>query len=418
MTAANGPLFDCSVEAAKARLLAIGNRLGVEDLPTEHAFGRHLGAPVEARFNLPGTDVSIMDGYAIHAEDVDTSKSQTELKVVGESAAGHPHQGDLRRGQACRISTGAVLPAGATAVVAQEDTTRSDEVVTLHHDRCGSIDPGTFIRRAGSDLARGQQLLAAHTLLGPGELALLSASGYQKIPVFSRPRVAIVSSGDELVPPGQDPKPGQLISTNAAMLAHQIRQAGGIPIDFGIAGDRPEDLLERLREACSCDLVLTSGGISVGDHDHVLGCLHELGFVLHVRKLRLRPGRPTTFGLVGQTPVIALPGNPASTYVAFELLARSLIMYMQGSQDPAHVQVRVALTTPLEAAGRRAHYIRARVHRGQATPLSTQVSGALRSLAGHNALLIVPAQTPAMPAGTPIDALVLPSPIAAGVDWG
>ncbi|MGB1274138.1 MAG: gephyrin-like molybdotransferase Glp [Nannocystaceae bacterium] len=418
MTPVDGPLFDCSVEAAQARLLAIGQRLEIEELATEDAFGRHLAAELNARVNLPGADVSIMDGYAIRAQDVDTSKPRTEFRIVGESAAGHPHLGSIDRGQACRISTGAVLPAGATAVVAQEDTTRTGELLTLDHARCGPVEPGKFIRKTGSDLTCGQPMLAAHTQLGPGELALVSAGGYLKLPVFARPRVALLSSGDELVPPGQTPKPGQLVSTNATMLGHQARQAGGIAIDFGIASDRPEDLLGRLREACSCcDLVVTSGGISVGDHDHVLGCLGELGFALHVRKLRLRPGRPTTFGQVGDTPVIALPGNPASTYVAFELFARPLIMHMQGSQNPYHAPIRVELATPLRAAGNRAHYIRARVDRGRATPLSTQVSGALRSLAGHNALLIQRPQTPAMPAGAMVDALLLPPPVPPTVEW-
>ncbi len=413
------PLRNCSVEQARDHILAAATPLATEEIAIDRAIGRHLAREMVARHNLPGTDVSIMDGYALRAIDVQTSKSEfVVFHVAGESAAGHPFHGPpLGAGQACRISTGAAVPASADAVVAQEDCTRAGTQVTVDRTATGPLSAGTFIRPAGSDIRAGDTLLSVHSLLGPGELALLTAGGHVRVPVFRQPRVAIVCSGDELIAPGHTPKPGQVISTNAAMLAHQVREAGGIPVDFGVAADDLAELRENLRRACCCDLILTSGGISVGDHDLVLTCLRDLGMALEVRKVRLRPGRPTTYGRIGDVHVLALPGNPASTYVAFELFARPLILHMHGSCAPQRPHCHVTLDTPIPAAGNRAHYMRASVRNGRATPLGTQVSGALRSLAGHNALLIQQPHAKASAVGDTIEAMLLAPPIARADDW-
>lgn len=413
------PLRNCSVDQARAHIRDRTTPLGCERVPLARALGRVSAEAPKARHNLPSHPVSVMDGYAICAVDVQSSTSpEVALQLVGESSAGHPYAGAaLQPGQACRISTGAVMPPGADAVIAQEDTRRDGQNVVIVRQACGPVSPGKFVRAAGSDLAKGQQLIAAGSHLNPGELALLAAGGHTQVSVYHQPRVAIICSGDELIEPGQAPEPGQVVSTNGAMLAELVREAGGVPVDFGRIRDDPAALQDCLQQARCCDLILTSGGISVGDHDHTLACLSDLGFVCEVRKLRLRPGRPTTYGRLGETHVLALPGNPASTYVAFELFGRPAILHLQGSHTGERIRVRVPLATALKPAGNRDHYMRGIIQNGCVAPLPTQVSGALRSLVGHNALIVQPAGAPAQQPGNLVEVMLLPPSSPATEQW-
>jgi molybdopterin molybdotransferase len=401
---------DLDVADAVARVLAECAPLPLEQADPLAARGRVLAADVHARWPLPGADVSTMDGWAVRAADLSPGTPAALLRIAGESAAGHPQAAALAPGEAARISTGAVLPPGADAVIAQEDSERRDTDVHIDLARAGHVRPGLFVRRAGSDVEGGERLLSAGTVLGPGDLALAVAAGHVALPVHRAPWVGILCTGDELVPPGCAPGHGQVVSTNHVLLASQIREAGAIPFDLGLVGDDPDALREALaRGLASADVLLTSGGISVGDHDLVFPALRELGLRPAFRRVRLRPGRPLTFGRLGEALVFALPGNPASTFVGFELFVRPALRKLAGHPRPLRPLRRLTLAAPAASAGKRAHYVRARLHDGRAEPLPNQASGALTSLRGCDALLAIP-PGPDLPAGAEVDALVLRDP--------
>lgn len=408
---------ELDVDAALARVLAECAPLAPERVDLLGARGRILAADVRARWPLPGADVSTMDGWAVRAADLfpvpsDISASAAILKIAGESAAGHPQSTPLAEGTAARISTGAVLPSGADAVVAQEDTERRGDELRVDLLRAGAVAPGHFVRRAGSDVALDDLLLTTGTDLSAGDLALACAAGHTALAVHRAPRVGILCTGDELVPPGCPPGHGQIVSSNGLLLATLIHEAGAIPLDLGLVRDDPDALREALTRGLSqCDVVLTSGGISVGDHDLVYPALHALGLRPAFRRVRVRPGRPLTFGRIDDVLVFALPGNPASTFVGFELFVRPALRTLAGHPRPRRPLRRVTLAAAAEGAGKRAHYVRARLRDGRAEPLPNQASGALTSLRGCDALLAIP-PGPGLPAGAEADALVLRDPDA------
>jgi molybdopterin molybdotransferase len=399
------------IDEAQRRVLGcIDERLGSLEVATADAVGRVLASELHSRWALPGAPVSIMDGYAVRAADLATDRG--DLRLVGESAAGHASSSKLEEGQTMRISTGAVVPDGADAVVPQEEVTVDGEKrrVRFGGDALAETSAGRYVRQSGSDVQKGELLLYAGSMLGPGDIALLGAAGHGTIPVHRPPTVAIVCTGDELVDIGASSIiRGQVVSTNGAMLAAQVREAGGVPVVLPDVSDDRESLERALKRGLECDLLVTSGGISVGDHDLVFPCLDELGLKVGFRKLKLRPGRPTTFGLVETTPVLALPGNPASCHVTFELLARPLIRKMLGLPESRWHRRRVAtkLVGTVEGSRRRAHYVRARWEDDAAKPLDKQLSGALRSISNYDLLLVVPEGVRTLGAGDTVQALVI-----------
>jgi molybdopterin molybdotransferase len=443
-----------TVEQALARMFerteldAITSERTPERVGVEQAIGRVLAAPGRAHWPLPSAPLSIMDGYAVASRELERARRDTPgdetttltVELVDESAAGHPLSAQLEPGTCVRIATGAVVPAGADAVVPQEDTRRIEVDgrvrIELSATALAQTGPGRWIRPVGSDVEEGETLLAAGEWIGGGEASLLAGTGNFEVEVRRRPRVAILASGDELVAIGQTPGRGQIVATNAMLLAAQIREAGAEPWDLGIVADQPAAMraaIERAAAAGGADLLVCTGGISVGDHDLVLPALTELGFELGFHKLALRPGRPTTFGLLpcptrpprgqdgaprGQAsaprpatiPVLALPGNPAATLVTFELFARPLLRALLGLPPSRWHRPRrtVELAGPAEGDRRREHWIRARIdERGRALPLSKQLSGALRSIAGYDALVRVPAGRAAVAAGEHLDAILI-----------
>jgi len=381
------------------------------------AHGRVLAEAPRARWDLPGADVATMDGWALRSVDLTAQGPRVRLRRRGESAAGHPYGELLGEGEALRISTGAVLPPGADAVVAQEDCAVQGEQLEVDLERVGAFGPGHFVRAAGSDVAAGATLLPAGALLGPGELALLAGCGHSLVHVHRAPRVAILCTGDELVPVGAWPQRGQVVSANGLMLAWQARAAGAEVVDLGIARDEPGELRLAIERGTGedIDVLITCGGISVGDHDLVLPTLIGLGATLVFRRVRLRPGRPTTLLELARAgsspiPVFALPGNPASAHVAFELFVRPMLRRFSGHVRWQRLQQQVVLTQACSRDPRRAHVIRAAIVGDRATPLPDQTSGALRSIAGHDALIELAPGTGPAEAGTSATALLLGGP--------
>lgn len=401
-----------SVDEARALALAAARAVDTETIDIVDADGRVLAHDEHARFDLPNADVSIMDGWAVGAEDVARARacgSDVVLRIEGESAAGHPSAGELARGTAVRISTGAVLPAGADAVIAQEDTRRDGERLIVDPDEAVAVVPGRFVRARAREVRAGQRLLCAGHRLEPGDVALLAATGAARIGVHRRPRVAILGTGDELVAVGEVPGPGQVVNVNSMLLAHAVRRAGGEPRVLPDVRDEPQAVVRALAEAKRADLVVTSGGISVGDHDHVADALVALGVEIRVRGVALRPGKPTTFGVHGDVLFFALPGNPASGLVAFELFVRPALLRRAGIAGPVgRPWRRVRLRDAIPGAGRREHFVRAQLFAGdEVAALHAQLSSDLRSIADFDALVRVPAGVGDLPAGAMADALVL-----------
>ena len=376
------------------------------------ADGRVLARDAAAGVDLPGADVSIMDGWAVAAADVADARacgSDVVLAVAGESAAGHPAERALPRGAAARISTGAVLPERADAVIAQEDTRRDGDRLVIDPGEAEALVPGRFVRRRGREVRAGEVLLRAGHRLHPGDVALLAGAAAAGPWVHRRPRVAIVATGDELVPIGTLPRPGQVVSVSSTMLAQAVRRAGGEPIVQPDVRDDEAATTEALRRAAHADVVISTGGISVGDHDHVGDALRRLGADLRVTGVALRPGKPTTFGVLGGALVFALPGNPASTLVAFELFVRPALLRLSGVRGPVTRPMRrVRLRAAIPGAGRREHWVRARLCEGdEVDALPRQLSGDLRSISDFDVLVRVPAGAGDLPAGATADAMLV-----------
>ncbi len=389
-----------SVADAAARTRALVTHLPAEEVALDDGADRVLAADVVARRALPGFDNSAMDGFAARAADLPAT-----LPVVAHVAAGHV-PAPLPPGAAARIMTGAPLPPGADAVVMFEDADDHGERVTLP-----AAAAGAHVRRAGEDIAPGERALAAGTRLGWGELALAAGLGVTRLAVVRRPVVAIVATGDELVDIATEPAPGQVVDSSAHALAVQIAMAGGVPRYLGIARDRPEAVRALIERALGCDVVITTGGVSQGDHDHVRDALAAAGVDLAFWKVAMKPGKPLAAGKAGAVPVFALPGNPVSSLLAFELFVRPALATMLGAADVERPRAPVVLPGGFRKAVGRTHYLRARLHRdGErliATPHARQGSHMLTSLVGVDALVELDAALAEVAPGATAPALLL-----------
>jgi molybdopterin molybdotransferase len=408
----NPPL--AAVDAAR-RILAEVQRQPALRVPLDDALDSVLAEDIVSPLDIPPWSNSAMDGYAVRGDDVAGAGAErpVRLRVVEHIPAGAFPTRPLGPGEASRIFTGAPVPDGADTVVRQEDTDLGAERVTIVSDR----DRGSNVRRAGEDIRRGAIALAAGTVLGPAQLGVLASLAVAHPLAFRRPRVAILGGGDEIVDvdrPDEILSGRKIASSNTHTLVAMVRRAGGEPVNLGIARDTPESLREHLGRALDCDLLVTSAGISVGEHDYVRSVLDELGAEQRFWRIRMRPGAPVGFGQVGGIPWIGLPGNPVSTMVTFELFARPAIRKMSGHALPFRRSMTVTLTESVSLTPKLQHFLRGIVSFGPggATARLTgpQGSGLLTSMARANALLVIPEGQLATPAGAEIQAILLDDP--------
>jgi molybdopterin molybdotransferase len=386
--------------------------------PLREALDLVLAEDVTSPIDLPGWDNSAMDGYAVRAADVApaTPERKVALAVIETVPAGRFPTRPLGPGQATRIFTGAPLPEGADTVVRQEDTEAADSgSVTVVTGR----DAGKNVRHRGEDIRRGAVALTAGTALGPAQLGVLASIAHGQPLVHPPPRVAFVGSGDEIVDLDRSDEilAGQKIATsNSYTLLGMIRHAGGIPLDLGVARDTKESLREHLVAARDADLLVTTAGVSVGEHDFVRDVLTELGCDMKLWRIRMRPGAPLGFGLLGPTPWIGLPGNPVSTMVTFELFVRPAIRRLLGHPLPFRRTLPVCVGEPITLGPKLRHFLRAVVTAdGPGATLTARLtgpqgSGILTSMARANALLIVPEDRSTVAPGETLTALVLDDP--------
>ncbi len=389
------------VAEALARVLAGVEPLPGEDAALNEALGRVLIEDVKALRTQPPAAVSAMDGYAVRGSDV--AQAPVKLKLIGEVAAGHPFEGTVGAGEAARIFTGGMMPDGADTVVIQEITSRDGDTVTINKPTA----TGRNVRAKGIDFTAGQTLLAQGRRLTGRDLMLAAAMNYPTLSVHRRPKVAVLGTGDELVPPGSTPGPGEIVYSNGFALGALVRSEGAEAIDLGVARDKVEHIAAGLRQAraAGADVLVTTGGASVGEHDLVQQALAAEGLDLSFWRVALRPGRPMMHGRLGAMQVLGLPGNPVSSYVCAFLFLVPLIRRLAGRDDVERVPEPARLGRDLPANDERQDYLRATLQAGAdgpvATPLQTQDSSLMAGLAKADCLVIRAPHAPAAAAGSP-----------------
>lgn len=388
------------VAEALQRVLADAKALPAETVLLVDALGRVLTEDMAALRTQPPAAVSAMDGYAVQGSDV--AHAPVTLKLIGEVAAGHPFEGSVGPGEAARIFTGGVLPEGSDTVVIQELATSDGNTVTIQK----SAAKRRNVRAQGIDFAKGQLLLRKGTRLSDRDLMLAAAMNHPRLSVHRQPKVAVLGTGDELVQPGSKPNPGEIVYSNGFALTALARSEGGTVLDLGIARDRIEDItagVGRARE-WGADVLVTTGGASVGEHDLVQRALASEGLDLSFWRVALRPGRPMMHGRLGGMQVLGLPGNPVSSYVCAYLFLVPLLRRLAGRHDFEHTPARARLGRDLPPNDERADYLRATLEDGPdgpvATPLPDQDSSLMAPLAKAGCLLIREPRAPAASAGS------------------
>lgn len=390
------------VEEALARITGALIPVGLEDVNIAAAHGRVLARDVVSNRTQPPFAVSAMDGYAVRAADV--SQVPISLTVTGQAPAGGAFAGTVMAGQAVRIFTGAPVPQGADTIIIQENTEAAGDQVRVTQ----SAMAGKHIRAEGLDFRVGDVMLRAGRRLGARDVALAAAMNVPWLPVRRRPRIALLSTGDELVRPGEHAGPHQIISSNALGLAAMIAACGGEAIDLGIAADNREELLRLAQGARGADMLITLGGASVGDHDLVQSVLGEAGLKVDFWKVAMRPGKPLIFGHLDSVPMLGLPGNPVSSMVCGLLFVRPAIAALLGQADGGNYTDTAILGSDMVPNDNRQDYVRARLTvDGVATPFAVQDSAMLSSLAQAGCLIIRTPHAPVAKAGDAVQVLVL-----------
>ena len=385
------------VEEARARILKALRPMPAEQVGLTEAFGRVLAEDIAARVSAPPTAVSAMDGYAVRATDV--QETPAKLRVVVEIPAGQSSARIIGTGEAARIFTGAPLPEGADTIVIQEDTEREGDTVTVKE----SAEHGAFVRPAGLDFAVGDVLLREGRVLTARDVGLAAAMNRPWLMVSRRPRVALLATGDEIVLPGDPVSETRIISSNTFALAAMVRASGGEPNVLGIAGDSAESLRRLVGAAEGADILVTTGGASVGEHDIVQAVLGELGLSLDFWRIAMRPGKPLMFGQLGPTPMLGFPGNPVSSMVCAVLFLRPALQRMLGATGPVEDE-KAVLAGPLRANDRRQDYLRATLQRTDSGELRVQTfarqdSSMFATLARSDCLVVRAPHAPAAAVG-------------------
>lgn len=394
-----------SVEEAHARIVGPLRPLPAETVALPEAWGRVLATPVQARLTQPPADVSAMDGYALRAAD---GQAGARVAVVGHAPAGRPFAGQVGEREAIRLFTGSVVPGGADCVLPQEDVDRDDDWITVRE----AAQVGRHIRRAGQDFRQGDTLAPAGIRLGARAIGLIAAGNHPWVAVHRQPRIAILATGDEIVLPGEPLAAGSIVSSNAHALAALVRAGGGVPVILPIAPDDPAAIASVADRLSGIDLLLTTGGASVGEHDLVQSSLATRGFALDFWKIAMRPGKPLLFGRLGDVPVLGLPGNPVSAFVCAVLFLLPALNRLGGLADDALHPVEARLAGPVAANDHRADHVRAALSTDPAgglvaTPFDRQDSSLLQLLAKAGCLILRAPHAPALPAGAAVRVLRL-----------
>ncbi len=375
----------------------------------EEAFGLVLADDVLSRNNVPPFNNSAMDGYAVkHSDTIGSSaKKAVKLKILEDVPAGHIPTETVREGYATKIMTGAPIPTGADAVIIVEETEEKDGFVYCYAE----VGQGENIRRAGEDVKEGEMVLPRSTVIRPQEMGMLAAIGMTEVSVIKRPSVAILATGSELVEANRSPGPGQVRNCNNSSLIGLVKKYGGIPANLGLARDDAEELRKKLVAASEHDIVITSGGVSVGEHDLVKKILAELGAEMKFWKVCMKPGKPLAFGIINSKPVFGLPGNPVSVIVSFEQFVRPAILKMMGRKKIRKPTITAILEDGIEKSADRVHLIRAKINKRDGkyyvSQTGPQGSGILRSLVLADGLIILPKETTHVKAGEEVSVMML-----------
>lgn len=403
-----------TVEEAQAIVLDSVRPLGVERISLSDASGRVLAEDMAPESDLPPHDNSSVDGYAVCASDTEGSSQNApaRLQVVEEIPAGSVPDKPVAPGTSSRIMTGAVMPAGADAVVMVENTIQGDGTV----DILKPVKPGQNVRYRGEDVKAGQPVLSAGAEIGPGEIGLMASFQRSSISVTRQPLVSILSTGDEVVDIDEAITPGKIVNSNSYSLSTLVHEAGARAVNLGIAPDTEEDIRRAITTALHADVILSTGGVSVGDYDYVKKVIQDLGAEMKLWRVQMKPGKPLAFGLLQGKPFFGLPGNPVSCMVSFLLFARPAIRKMMGyALDRLHLpSISAVLTNDLSAGGDRRHYLRARLNydngRFLASTVTGQGSGMLSSMTGTNGLVIVETGVTSISAGSEVSVLLMRPP--------
>jgi molybdopterin molybdotransferase len=394
-----------SVDEARARILAGLRPMPAEIVALANAWNRVTAEPVIARLTQPPSDVSAMDGYALRAAD---GGLRASLRVIGAAPAGHPFEGSVGPGETVRLFTGSVVPAGADAILLQEDAERTGDLVVVTE----AVAAGRHIRRAGQDFSAGDVVLPAGRKLTARDIGLAAAANHPWLNVHRQPRVAILATGDEIAMPGEPIPTGGIVSSNSHALAALVRAMGGDPTVLPIAQDTREAVAAAADQVAGFDLLVTTGGASVGDHDLVISGLQTRGLVVDFWQIAMRPGKPLLFGRMGAVPVLGLPGNPVSAIVCSALFLLPALALMQGLPAGPPPTVSAMLGVALKQNDHRADHLRATVASDEqgrlvVTPFPVQDSAMLRRLALADALVLRAPHAPELPAGAEVTVIRL-----------
>ena len=403
-----------TVEDALNRILENITPLGTEKINILNSLGRVIGEDIFASRNIPPVDNSAMDGYAVRREDTRGASREKPamLAIIEDIPAGTIPTKRIAVGNASRIMTGAPLPEGSDAVVRMEDTEKENGDVRIFVE----AEPGEHIRRAGEDVKEGDLVISRGDVIRPAEVGMLATLGRSFIACHQRPLVAILSTGDELIDVDETPSSWSIVNSNSYSLAAQVADCGAIPMQLGIAKDTREDLIDKLKAARRADIVLSSGGVSVGDFDFVKDIMQEVGNNMQFWQVAMRPGKPLAYGTLGGVPLFGLPGNPVSAMVSFEQFVRPSILKMMGHRNLFRKAVKAVLAEGLTKKEGTRQFVRARVRKegGRYTATSTgeQGSGILKSMVLANGLIVLQEKTTTVAAGDEVTVLLLDDSLA------